>query len=139
MSVRRSLEHLGKPVLTPMVASAGLCRAMVATTAMIMLGALWGIPLWQCPLLGATGVPCPGCGLTRSVALLVRGDFVGAVRQHAFGPVALCGWGVFAVSAGATPRVRERICLWLGEFEGRTKVVQILLVLLLLCWIAGFV
>lgn len=30
--------------------------------------------LWTCPLLKATGVPCPACGATRSFVYLAQGD-----------------------------------------------------------------
>jgi hypothetical protein len=33
------------------------------------------------------GLPCPGCGLTRSFCALARGDVVGALRYHVFGPL----------------------------------------------------
>ena len=35
-----------------------------------------------CPLLRLTGIPCPGCGMTRAVLALLRGDFAGALQLH---------------------------------------------------------
>ncbi len=35
-----------------------------------------------CPVALVFGVPCPGCGLTRAVLLLFRGDFAGAFSMH---------------------------------------------------------
>ena len=43
----------------------------------------------ECPFAVLVGVPCPLCGLTRSGALLLRGDLVGAIRAHPLGPAAL--------------------------------------------------
>lgn len=37
-----------------------------------------------CPLLIVTGVPCPGCGLTRAGILLLQGKFAEAFQMHAF-------------------------------------------------------
>jgi hypothetical protein len=54
-----------------------------------LAGRAWGalpLPLWSCPLRALTGVPCPTCYLTRSVLATFRGDLVGALRWHAFGP-----------------------------------------------------
>lgn len=28
------------------------------------------------------GIPCPGCGTQRSIALLVKGDFIGAFKMY---------------------------------------------------------
>lgn len=45
-----------------------------------------GIPgVDLCPFRRLTGVPCPGCGMTRSGANLVRGDVGRAFRYHPFG------------------------------------------------------
>jgi hypothetical protein len=50
---------------------------------------LAGLPGWSCPILAATGVPCPGCGLTRASMQFVRGDFSGSFQTHAFAPIFL--------------------------------------------------
>lgn len=45
------------------------------------------LPLqWTCPLLALTGLPCPTCGMTRSLAATGRGDWATAIQFHAFGP-----------------------------------------------------
>ena len=37
---------------------------------------------WNCPIKYLTGVPCPGCGLSRALAALLRLDFRTALRFH---------------------------------------------------------
>lgn len=37
------------------------------------------------------GISCPGCGMTRSFILMTRGDLMGALAYHRFGP-ALFVW-----------------------------------------------
>ena len=44
-----------------------------------------GPPL--CPFRLVTGLPCPGCGLTRSLVSLLHGDVSAAVCFHPLGPV----------------------------------------------------
>src|SRR5947207_3360764 len=39
-----------------------------------------------CPLCRLTGVPCPGCGLTRSCAACLHGDLGLSLSFHPFGP-----------------------------------------------------
>ncbi|HEV7734031.1 MAG TPA: DUF2752 domain-containing protein [Candidatus Binatia bacterium] len=48
-----------------------------------------------CPVHALTGHDCPGCGMTRSLALLAQGHVGASLHQHPFGlPVAL--WAVTA-------------------------------------------
>ncbi len=39
-----------------------------------------------CPIRAMTGIPCPGCGLTRSFTAIAMGDLSRAVDYHLFGP-----------------------------------------------------
>ena len=47
-----------------------------------------------CPMVIMTGFPCPGCGLTRAMFMVLRGDFAGAWKMHPFiyGVIILVGW-----------------------------------------------
>jgi len=40
-----------------------------------------------CPFALATGTACPGCGMSRALAWLVRGDLVTSVRYHPLAPL----------------------------------------------------
>lgn len=52
-----------------------------------------------CPFRALTGLPCPGCGITRSLVFLYRGDLLTSLRYHLFGiPTALFCAAVVAVS-----------------------------------------
>jgi hypothetical protein len=42
-----------------------------------------------CAFRRTTGIPCPGCGLTRAMAALARGDLLAALRLHPFAPLFL--------------------------------------------------
>ena len=52
----------------------GLLALLVAVMYILQLG---------CPILRLTGVPCPGCGMTRACLAVLRGDFAQAFRLHA--------------------------------------------------------
>ena len=41
-----------------------------------------------CGFLWLTGLPCPLCGLTRSLCFLMKGEFYQAIQLHALGPLA---------------------------------------------------
>jgi len=44
-----------------------------------------------------TGAPCPGCGMTRSVGALLRGDLAASLRFH---PLGLASAAAFAAALG---------------------------------------
>ncbi len=78
------------------------------------------LPLWSCPLRQLTGVPCPTCFLTRSVLATLRGDLVGGLRLHAFGPplvLAAVAWMAHLLVLGRSPALRQR-GLWVGAISG---------------------
>src|SRR5580693_10240734 len=53
---------------------------------------------WVCTLRSRYGLPCPTCGLTRSVVMSLHGEFARAWRMAPVGPVAVLGMLVFAVT-----------------------------------------
>lgn len=60
----------------------GLVLAGITTAALgITAGDVSFVP---CPFRLVTGMPCPGCGMTRSVIALARGDLPGAWHFHPF-------------------------------------------------------
>ncbi len=54
-----------------------------------------------CPLALATGMACPGCGMTRAAGHLLRGDFAAAIVYHPLVPaialLATVGWVWFVL------------------------------------------
>ena len=66
--------------------------AGILTVTVLVLGALL-LGRGLCPLREVTGLPCPGCGLTRSFLLIAQGRFGEAWRMHPFS----YGWLLLAV------------------------------------------
>lgn len=91
-----------------------------------------------CPFRLSLELPCPGCGLTRAGAALVRGELVRSLTFHPFALLlaaeALVAWVVAAVAVErgrslAPPARLENwalghaavlIALWLGRLAGGT-------------------
>ena len=60
---------------------------------------LFGAPFGSaCSFRMHFGVPCPGCGLTRSVALLLHSHVTQAWALHPIGPIAIVGLMLLAVA-----------------------------------------
>ena len=77
-----------------------------------------GIPL--CWLKALTGLPCPGCGLTRSVTHISHLHFGDALLDHPFGfPVYLLS--VALVVAFVWPAGRRRMVRFLAKRESAAQ------------------
>jgi len=94
--------------------STGLASLMLAVSFFLPEGGL-GLPL--CWMKGMTGVPCPGCGLTRSITHISHLHFFEALQDHPFGfPIYLLALGL--VFALVWPRARRSVVRWLIRHEG---------------------
>jgi hypothetical protein len=81
----------------------GLAILLQAALARVLLRAdsrfvyLLGRPLdWTCSVRSRFGLPCPGCGMSRSVVLSLHGDAGAAWQMAPGGPVAVYGLLVLA-------------------------------------------
>ena len=101
----------------------------------IGLGAMRLHP-WQCPIFSSTGIPCPGCGLTRAMVLLLQGQWRASIQYHAFAPIFLI-LGVATLVALLLPASISRPLLHKVEAQERqTKLTVIILTGLILYWLA---
>lgn len=47
----------------------------------LCLGAYWALDL-SCPVMALFHIPCPGCGMTRALKCLLRGDLAASFAMH---------------------------------------------------------
>ncbi len=109
-----------------LVQARGFTWACAGVTAGLVGTHLAGVSLWTCPFLSLTGLPCPGCGLTRSCGCLLRGDLAQSFSWHAFGPlIFLIGLTGFAGSL--LPDVpRRRFAAMLQHWDTRLRFTPLL-------------
>ena len=94
-------------------------RWSVGVGLVVVLGALLlpleGLGLDLCYVKSLTGLPCPGCGLTRSVLHASHGQPLAALQFNPFGPFVLALFA-FSVSSLAWPKSwKARARVWLGQ------------------------
>jgi hypothetical protein len=78
------------------------------------------------------GLPCPGCGLTRSGSSLIHGNIAQAIRYHPFGLIVtpfLLGMGLIGLlPGGARMKARAGMVSHADLFERMFVIVLFLLV-----------
>ena len=89
------------------------------------------LPGISCPLRALTGIPCPGCFLTRGVAASLHGDFATAWHWHPIGPVAAA---LLLIWSGVALRQRRLV-----PEHGAGVALAGLAVLLSLAWLVRMV
>jgi hypothetical protein len=80
---------------------------IVGCLGVALLGLVMPFPVFPpCPMLTVTGVPCPMCGMTRSVGSLSVGDIDTSIRYQPFGMIAALA-GAAIILMWAIPRTRR--------------------------------
>jgi len=78
-----------------------LCGAVIALSALLpspQNGAILGLPS-LCPFYNLSGLPCPGCGLTRAFVCCAHGQLAAAWEWHPLGPFLFGATLFYALSA----------------------------------------
>jgi len=95
---------------------------------------LTGLPAWQCPILAATGVPCPGCGITRATMQFLHGDILSSLQTHAFAPVLLIALVTMLAGLVLPERFRHSLLSTVRGLETQNGLTSFLLSTLVLYW-----
>jgi hypothetical protein len=115
---RGLLAHPRAPLLLWLGAGAAAVALFLAAG---WVGLPSGAGFTVCAFRRLTGIPCPGCGLTRAMAALARGELLLALHFHPFAPLVLAQAGALWAGIGASvlgrplqlpPRFLERVVIW---------------------------
>jgi hypothetical protein len=107
-----------------------LCALALVQTVLVA----WHLPGWPCAFRQATGIPCPGCGLSRAMAALLHGDWRSALAYHAFAPLLLACGLLLLSGAVLDARRRARLAALVASFESRTGAAVWLAAAFLVYW-----
>jgi hypothetical protein len=128
-------QRLSAPILAAILRDRRLALAISGVATLNLALFALHAPTWQCPLLNAFGVPCPGCGLTRAIALLFKGDWRASMTMHAFAPFFLIGLVVIGLGAVLPGRGRQALIGNLQTIEQRTAITTVLLAAFFAYWL----
>lgn len=87
---------------------------------------------FQCLFLAFTGIPCPGCGMTRSFSAIAQNQFPEALHHHLFGPLLFLGLALTCLHLILELSLRFSIIPFYGKLLHKRDVQLIALGLLLI-------
>ncbi len=82
-----------------------------------------------------SGLPCPGCGMTRSVIAWLRWDPVEAWSANPMSLLLIVGLILVLTSTILPAKPRDRFINAIAAFEVRTALVPLFGLLLIIAWI----
>ncbi|BCU78196.1 DUF2752 domain-containing protein [Luteolibacter sp. LG18] len=85
------------------------------------LTALAGLHWFHCPFKSLTGLPCPGCGMTRATLAMLRGDWTTMVKFHPLAPVFVLFWTAVGLGLACPPRWRNGYVCRLEKIEATIR------------------
>jgi hypothetical protein len=94
------------------------------------------LPGWECAFFRVTGIPCPGCGLTRACMLLLEGKVQASIKFHAFAPIFIVLIGMLIICTLLPRTVTESFINKAETLERQTGITIIILGGLILYWLA---
>ncbi len=83
------------------------CLTLLGVTTGIFLLYLFDLPTWRCPMKMATGLDCPGCGMTRAAGLLVHGEIAASLKMHPFVLFYAIAWLIVVLCAILPEKARR--------------------------------
>jgi len=127
---------LREPILAPILKNRATCVAITAATILQLSLVFAGLPGWQSPTHALFGVPDLGCGLSRAIVALLRGDWRTSLTFHAFAPFFVIALTLIAFAAILPSVIRDKVAAWIEAAERRTGLTAFLLIGLVAYWLA---
>ena len=130
----RLADWFFKPALAPMLQQRSLLIILAGLGALQIGLTAAGWQAWQCPIYAFSGLPCPGCGLSRATVLLARGQWGAAMHMHAFAPVILAAVIVFSIAGFLPRKYLPGILSSIAAVERHTGLVTFMALAMLIYW-----
>ncbi len=122
--------------LTPLLRNRRFGLFLTGVLSLNVVAIALHLPGWECAFLRVTGLPCPGCGLTRACMLLLKGVVQASIKFHAFAPIFVL-FIAMLIACTLLPRtLTERYITKTEKLERQTGITIIILGGLILYWLA---
>lgn len=103
-----------------------LCIALTLGSGIYFLTYLCGFSLLECPSQSLFNKPCPGCGLTRSVATLANGNIQESIKLHALAIPYIALFSLIGLAAILPQQLRSQLIALVARSEQLTHWPSIL-------------
>jgi hypothetical protein len=133
---RAMLPQTAFPPISPVLRDRKFTLVLVGATGLHIALVSLNLPSWECPIFRLTGIPCPGCGLSRATMLLLKGDLSGSLRFHAFAPVFLFAIIALILSVVLPKSILQPAIARAELIERKTGLTVLILGGLILYWLA---
>lgn len=123
------------PTLSALLKNRPACLAVSGATVLHLTLMSLGLPSWQCPFRSALNMPCPGCGLSRSVAALAQGHWHDAISMHAFSPLLVVAILLILVASFLPDSMRLSIANRFENVEVDFGITNLILIAFVIYWL----
>ena len=109
-----------------------LCAWLLVTGTVLVVANRLGLTLWACPFNKVTGLPCPGCGVTRGMGALARGRWHEAIEFNLFTPMIALSVATMLIVTLLPDSRRFATIQVLSKLEQRTGLPLLTLIAMIL-------
>jgi hypothetical protein len=124
-----------KPFFAPLVQKRRIALILLIAVTLQTLLISVGMRGWQCPIYSSIGIPCPGCGLSTAITLIIKGDWQGAIHTHAFAPVFLFTFLLMGIISILPENLHRKAVLQITTVEKHTAFAAYTLSGMIIYWI----
>lgn len=121
-------------IFSSVLASRSTTLCILGVSGLHLVLNFFRLPGWQCPISYGIGIPCPGCGLSRALVILLYGDWQTALTLHVFAPVLLLALLLIGWTGVLPKRYREKFIMKVERIECSTGISILLVIGLLVYW-----
>ena len=132
-------KWLFTPVLAPMLQNRRLALILAGLGVGQLALAASELGGWRCPIKAAIEVPCPGCGMTTAVILLLKKEWVAAAHMHAFAPLVLILLVIITVAGILPDKYQRELSARIASLERLTGIFSIGLISMVAYWLMRLV